>query len=426
MLWKNTLILSCFIVMGLLFFGLCLDNGFWNSRDFVTLENSLMMMNDPSAVFACDGLFRFQPLVNAAHYLLFKYFPFDAKIFLIFNILVHGLNSFLVYLLVKTLLGDRTVSFLSGLLFVFTVGSYGKSVMIVSGIEDLVPTTLILLTMIFYFHGALREGGKMLSRSYFLTLVFFVASLFTGSNSFAVLGSFLAFNYFFRKETGKPVFRMDFTVLLIIAAVSLIVKATAFHYLPPLYTSYPGATKFIFYTGKNVINYLVRMIFPIHTSSLVAESGTVVRFVYSFATTIRILIALTVLSYSFFGFIFGNRTIRFFIAWTYIMVLPFAFVQFPNDWLNIRHLYLVSIGFVSVIAAGTVYCSRLIASARWKRFAPFVVPVLFILMSRFIITHLDRSYERRASTRLTVERMLILADKYPSVEVNGTRLEMKK
>ena len=126
------------------------------------------------------------------------------------------------------------------------------------------------------------------------------------------------------------------------AVAALVVKTQVFHYRPPLYTHDPGPIRFVFYAAKNMINYPVRMIFPIHTSHLVAESGPLVRFVYGFATEIRILIALTVISYSIFGFIFGNHTIRFFIAWTYIMVTPFAFFQFPNDWLNIRHLYLVS------------------------------------------------------------------------------------
>lgn len=426
MLWKTALVFLCFVAVSLLFFGLSIDNGFWNSRDYIKLENSLMMMDDPSAAFACDGPFIFQPLVNVVHYLLFKSLLFDSRGYMLFNILLHALNSLLVYLLVMTLLRDRVVSFLSGLLFAFTVGSYGKSVMISSGSEDLIPTTLILLAMIFYFRAALRGKGRMLSADYMLALLFFVATLLTGSNSFTILGSLAAFNYFFRKEIGRPVFRRDLLLLLLIAVFSLIFKAAVFGYFPPLYSSHPGPAKFIFYSGKNLINYIVRMIFPIHTSSLVAEAGGAVRFVYGFATAIRILLALTVLSYSFFGFIFGNRTIRFFIAWTYIMILPFAFIQFPYDWLNMRHLYLVSIGFVSVIAAGAVYCSRLIASQRWKRLVPYIVPLFFILMSRFIVTQLDRSYERNVSSRLTSERARLLAEKFPAVELRENRLEMKK
>ena len=150
------------------------------------------------------------------------------------------------------------------------------------------------------------------------------------------------------------------------------------------------------------------------------------RFVYRFATHIRILIGLVVLSYSFFGFVFGNRTIRFFIAWTYIMVLPFAFFQFPGDWLNIRHLYLVSIGFVSTIAAGAVYCSRMISENRWKRFMPMIVPIAFILLSRFIVMQLDSSYSVKSASPEMAKYRNALADRYDEVYIDGDSLKMRR
>ncbi len=422
---KHLIVLAVFFILSFLFFRLCLDNGFWNGYDYVGLENSIRMYSDPGAAFESSSPFKFQPLVYSIHYLLFKQFFFNASGYFLFNILLHGLNSFLVYLLVNTLIRDRAIAGLAGLLFVFTVGSYGKSVMIASGLEDLVITFLTLSTMICYFHNELYGEGKILSLWYLLTLILFVASMFTRSTSFSILGAFLAFNFFFRTERKRKVADAGFVILLFMSLAALATKATLFHYTPPLYRQNPGAFMFIFYAAKNVINYLVRMIFPIHTSHLVTGAGSAVRFFYRFATQIRILIALTVLSYSFFGFIFGNRTIRFFIAWTYIMVIPFAFFQFPGDWLNIRHLYLVSVGFVSVIAAGAVYCSRLISESRWKRLVPMVVPIVFILLSRFIVLQLDGSYRVKAASPIMAQYRKALAEKYDEVYIEGDSLKMR-
>lgn len=423
---RKLLLCFAFIVLSFLFFRICIDNGFWFGYDFVGLENSVMAARDPAAIFASEPPFKFQPLVYAVHYLLFTRFAFDAGAYLLFNILLHGLNSFLVYLLVKTLLRDREVALVSGLLFVFTVGSYGKSVMTASGIEDLLITLLTLCTMLFYFRGELYHRGRMRSPFYLFALVFFVASMLTRSTSLAILGCFVAFNFFFGKERERRVFDPGLLLFIVLAVAALVVKATVFDYRPPLYTQYPGVLKFVYLAVKNVFNYLVRMIFPIHTSYLVSEANPAVRFIYRFATEIRILIALTVVSYSFFGFVFGNRTIRFFIAWTYIMVLPFAFFQFPRDWLNMRHLYLVSVGFVSVIAAGAVYCSRMIAENRWRRFVPFVVPLAFILLSRFIIVQLDRSYESKAAGDEVAWYRQQLAERYPEVVLEEDRLFYRK
>jgi hypothetical protein len=144
---------------------------------------------------------------------------------------------------------------------------------------------------------------------------------------------------------------------------------------------------------RHYASYLVRLVFPIHESDLVSDSGALVRFAYRAATEIRIVTFLCILSYSVFGFIFGNRAIRFFIAWTYITVTPFCFFRFPSDWFNIRYLYLVSVGFVMILASGTALAARLLYEKAWRRFIPYIVPIFFILLSQFVIQSLDRNYE---------------------------------
>ena len=422
---KHSLVLALFLGLSYLFFHLALDNSYWHSDDFSYLAHNLRMTETKTALFDNQPPYKFQPFVYGVSYFLFDRFGFEPRGYFLFNILLHGLNSFLVYLLVQTLLRDRAVAMLSGLLFVFAVGNYGKTILLMSGLEDLLITTLTLLTTVFYFRNELVGGGKTRSPWFALSLFFFIGSMFTRSTSLSILGAFLAFNYFFRRDTGRRVLSPNFVIFLVIAAGALVVKTLVFHYAPPFYTVNPGPFKVVLYAAKNVLSYLVRMIFPIHTSYLVVEGGPVVRFVYGFATQIRIVIALVMLSYSFFGFIFGNHTIRFFIAWTYITVIPFAFFQFPADWLNIRNLYLVSIGFVMVISAGAVYCSRLIGHHRARRLIPFIVPVFFILLARFVVVRLDRNYEIKEASPPTPERRELIVRRYPSVTIDGGRLRYK-
>jgi hypothetical protein len=419
------LVLVLLLGLSYLFFIPALDNTYWHGTDFSYLEHNLRMAETKAALTDNQPPYKFQPLVYAVSYFLFERFGFEPRGYFLFNILLHGLNSFLVYLLVQTLLRDRSVALLSGLLFVFTVGNYGKTVLLMSGLEDLLITMLTLLTTILYFRNELVGGGKTWSPWFLLSLLFFIGSMFTRSTSLSILGAFLAFNYLFRRDTGHRVLGPNFVIFLVIAAAALMIKTLVFHYSPPFYTVNPGPFKAVIYSVKNVLSYLVRMVFPIHTSRLVVEGGPAVRFVYGFATEIRIVLALVMLSYSFFGFIFGNHTIRFFIAWTYITLIPFAFFQFPADWLNIRNLYLVSIGFVLVLSAGAVYCSRLIEHHRWRRFVPFIVPVFFVLLARFIVVQLDRNYAIQELSPPTLERREQIVRRYPWVTIDGDRLRFK-
>ena len=148
---------------------------------------------------------------------------------------------------------------------------------------------------------------------------------------------------------------------------------------------------------RNYAAYLVRMVFPIHSSTLVTDAGGLVRFIYEFATAFRVVIFLCIVSYSVFGFIFGNRVIRFFIAWTYIVVTPFCFFRFPSDWLDIRFLYLVSVGFQMILASGTVLAARLLYQKPWRRRLPYLIPAFFVGLTYFVLQQLDSNYETKAS-----------------------------
>jgi hypothetical protein len=124
------------------------------------------------------------------------------------------------------------------------------------------------------------------------------------------------------------------------------------------------------------------------------------------------LLLLAVLSFSFFGFVFGSRPLRFFIAWTYITLIPFS-AQAPGaDWLNLTHLYLASLGFCVVLAAGAIGCANLLVAHRWRRLVPFVVPLLFVATAMSLNYRLDARNRQAAQTpeiqalrQETIERM---------------------
>jgi len=177
----------------------------------------------------------------------------------------------------------------------------------------------------------------------------------------------------------------------------------------------------------NMVNYIIHMFFPLHVSHLVTMGNPVVRGLYDAAPVIRWFIGLSILSYGFFGFVFGNRALRFFITWTFISILPFSALSFPDDWLNIRYLYQVSIGFNFILASGTIYTMDLLHRRRWRRFIPYAAPMLFVLLSFYIMTKLDQKYERerrdprvRAMLKEVREQREIQAIKAPATAPSTT------
>ncbi len=118
---------------------------------------------------------------------------------------------------------------------------------------------------------------------------------------------------------------------------------------------------------------------------------------------IRVFLTLSIISYSFFGFIFGSRAVRFFIAWTYITLLPFTGHTESGLWLNLSHLYLTSLGFCIILAAGANGTSGLLARRRWRRYLPYLVPLAFAAASVMLSWQLNRQHLAKASEPETVE-----------------------
>lgn len=111
---------------------------------------------------------------------------------------------------------------------------------------------------------------------------------------------------------------------------------------------------------------------------------------------IRPIVGTIIFAYAAYGFVFGNKTLRFFIAWTALTILPFCFFYTPGDWLNTKYLYLASAGFCLILATGSMKMVRVLVGRGWRQLVPMLIPVFFILLSAFIVRRLDQAYEGRA------------------------------
>jgi hypothetical protein len=140
------------------------------------------------------------------------------------------------------------------------------------------------------------------------------------------------------------------------------------------------------------------MLFPLQVSPLLEESPFWVMWVYDARTVIRTLVALAIVSYSFFGFIFGNSAVRFFIAWTFITVAPFSGTSESGSWLNLNHLYLTSLSFCVILAATIRGTSNLLSRAGWRRFLPYGIAVYFVVLSLNLTYSLDDRHREQATS----------------------------
>ena len=407
----HLLVQLALVAAAFLFYSVALNNGFWHAEDFRSLSAGKRIAESPGEIFSLDAAERHHPVPLAVFALAVKFFGFEPQGYYATNLIVHGLNACLVYWLVLAFLPDLRIAILSGVLFAFGVGSYGKAVLFAGGLENLLITSLYLGILNLYIRNDRWQGGRILSWSYLAVVLLFLLTSYAKPTAFSLVAGLIAYKAFFRDErAGRTIFTPNLVILVLAALGFWILRQMTGVVDFSQAMAGQGVWEFTRNYLGNLVNYLIHMFFPIHVSRLVEAGHPIVRWVYSMAPVLRVIIGLFAVSYAIFGFVFGNRTIRFFLAYTLITLLPFCIYQFPEDWLNIRYLYQTAIGFCFIMASGTVLSMDLLYRRRWRRFVPYAVPLAFVAMSAFITERLDVKYERESQTPQSRENLRILLD----------------
>ncbi len=377
----------------LLFFPI-LNNEFWTAEEYEYLRKALNP-DQAGAVYPTTG--DAHPLVDLFHLLEYKLFGDIPTGYYLLNILLHAVNAFLLFLLIHMSLKDFGIAFLASLLFVFSVGNYGKEVMYAAGVSSILMHTTFLLTVLAYMLNETRGRGKLMSIWFLVTLVLFTLSLINVLSSIGIIGVLLFYNVFFKKERRRPVLAPPFLVLFF---VSIVLISTQQELFGNATAGYPEGSGLGFTFGnfiRNIPRFLIHMVFPIHFTEII-EQGSFVSAIFHARVWIRPILGVIIFSYAVYGFVFGNTTLRFFIAWTFVTILPFCIYYFPGDWLNIKYLYLSSAGFCLILATGTMKMYRVLLTRGWRRWVPILIPAFFIILAVSIVNRLDRAYEQRAQS----------------------------
>ncbi len=371
-------------------FGSFISTPLWDGSDADILCDAHLLSQDVGAVFRHIGFYFSQPLLQLAFLGEYKLFGMKPAGYIAINLLVHAFNSFLVYMLVHMLFPRKGMAVLAAALFALGVGSYGKILMTAHQLEALVLAGLHLMVLYFFIRNDFKAGGKLRSPLFFLGLTLFLLTGLTKTASFSLLGTLIAYKAFFYKwRGGRGILSAD---LLVFAGVSILFYWAQYKwgYRDPLVFDHesPGI-RFSLLSFKNIFRYLNLMFFPLQHSSLLKTAGPLVLWLFKIKPVIQVFLTLSIISYSFFGIVFGNRAVRFFIAWTYITLLPFTGHTEAGQWLNLSHLYLTSLGFCVILAAGTTGTNALLHRAGWRRFLPYLIPAIFAFASIGLSHKLD-------------------------------------
>jgi len=380
---RHLLVLAGLQLLVFLLYHRILSLPFWSAVDVDILHDAYRLSQNPAVLLRHIGSVFSQPILQLVFVQEFRWFGLDPAGYFAVNIALHGLNAFVLYLLVNMLFHRARMALPAAVLFAASVGNYGKVLMSLAGQESLLLALLYLLVLYALIRADFKHHGRLTSPWFLLGLALFGLAGLTRPALFSILLCLVAYKFFFYKERGGRGVFPPTMVTLIVVGVLFAVFRELWGFRQPYIHFSEDQTVFtsLWLVLKTVFRYLNLMVFPMQVSDLLESTHPVVRTVYEWRVPIRVGVSLLIVSFSFFGFIFGSRPLRFFIAWTYITVLPFSLTQLGESWLNLQYLYLASVGFCVILAAGATGCSGLLEAHRWKRLVPWLGPLFFVLMT---------------------------------------------
>ncbi len=380
-------------------FSRLMTTALWDGVDSQVLCSAHQMSQDTGALFRHIGFYFSQPIMQWVFLMEYKLFGLNPSGYIGVNLFIHVINSFVVYMLVHMLFHRKSMAVLSAVLFAFAVGSYGKIFMSLNNLESLMLSMFHLLVLYFFIRNDFRSEGKLYSPFFLLGLVLFLMTGLTKSISFSLIGTLIAYKAFFYKwRRGRSILSTDVLVFVVVGFLFYWGQHKWGFRQPSIFDETEGDINYTLVSVKNFFRYLNLMFFPLQHSPILDNANPFVLAVYKARTIIRTLLTLSIISYSFFGFVFGNKSVRFFISWTFISLLPFTGHPTGITWLNLSHLYLTSLGFCVILAAGTTGTSALLAKRRWRKYTPYLVPLVFVMMSLTLSHKLNVQHQQLAQT----------------------------
>jgi protein O-mannosyl-transferase len=357
------------------------------SHDFVNWDDIVYIMNNNMItafswvnlknIFSSYFMGNYHPFILMSFSFDFHFFKFSAPGYHVHNLILHLVNTVLVYAFIYLLLKKNSnVAAIVALLFAVHP-MHVESVAWISERKDVLYTAYFLLSLISYL--LYREKGK--TSQYFMALLFFVFSCLSKAQAVTLPIVLLLIDYLeTRKFEWKTLInKIPFLILSLIFGVVAIFAQKTSNYVNPL-----GIPVFqsLFYAPYSLWIYILKFLAPIGQTAVyeypVTPEGTLPSYIYLSPVIFLILVLIvwkTWKSYKYvtFGLLFFLVTI-----FPVLQFLPVGATVVAE-----RYTYIPYIG-LSVIAAIAFWNYREKSTLKNRRMLDY--SGMFILLFMAVLT----------------------------------------
>jgi protein O-mannosyl-transferase len=250
------------LVITFIVYGVSLSNGFVNWDDDKYIQNNPLITSiDLKALFSKYVMGNYHPLTMLGYAIEYQFFGLNAAGYHVINLLLHLVNTLLVFYAVFYL-SNKTIVALIACLFFGIHPMHVESVAWASELKDLLYSFFFLASYIFYLKYVKEQSKKF----YFFSLLLFLCSLLSKGMAVSLPVVLLLTDYFKgRKITRQTVIeKIPFFLLAIIFGIIAVYAQKSLGATES--TVFPFTQRILF-AGYAFINYLIKLLIPLGLSS---------------------------------------------------------------------------------------------------------------------------------------------------------------
>jgi tetratricopeptide (TPR) repeat protein len=347
------LLIASFIVYGNSIF-----NGFVWDDDFLIVRNPYIKdIKFAKKMFSSDvgevathrvTLGHYRPISMLLFMLDYKLWGLRAGPYHLVNILIHAVNSILLFALFFSLSREKLVSFISALLFALHP-IHTEAVTPIHNRMGIWVCLLMLISLLFY----LRANRQKSILCLFMSVMFFLLALFSKETAIMFVFILLCYDYFFTAEQRAIIILKKFGLYLPYFIVILLYLLLRKNFISqglalgkwsnPIFSSLPFYLQ-ILTTFKIITAYLRLLVFPVNLSA-----AYIVQVASIDSASVMSLLLVSALLLSAYFLRRRNRIISFSISFFFVTILPFSLLIPFGVRFNERLLYLPSAAFCFIV-----------------------------------------------------------------------------
>ncbi len=277
------------VIITFLIYSKSLNNQFtnWDDEQYITKNIAITSLHGDSVGYTFKKAFssfvvgNYHPLTMLSYCIEYNKYKLNPKPYHLTNLILHILNTLLVFAFIWLLTKQKWVSFITALLFTIHP-MHVESVSWVSERKDVLYAFFYLTSLCTYILYVKQENQKSLF--YVLTFILFLFAIFSKAIAVTIPIVFIVIDYYLNRDISLKSLKekIPFFVCSVIIGI-VAIKAQA------AYDAIGSSTQYnyldhILFSCYGILNYLVKLLIPINLSCFYAypakENGMYPLFFY--------------------------------------------------------------------------------------------------------------------------------------------------